>query len=410
MSSSVVKRSQLLASGFALAAVVAIGTALNGISWISVDELIDHPLASALFMEIPAAGALLSLLLVALRRTLQINVLVLLGLWLAAEFAFGAINWYQAPTETDDRDAVNADVYIVPDRALGYRPVPNAVARHTASHNGHQEFSVTYRFDSFGRRETPVDPGTHRSGFLLFFGDSNTFGEGLEERQTLPYCAGALAPDYRPYNYGFSGWGPAQMLELVKNGDLSSGIDQQGGFAIFFFIKDHLARVTGSSLVSPHWGRDFPYYTLDPDGRLVHQGNFAHDRQFTTLFYYFVASSQIAQYFDFVFPRGYSDGDYRLTAEIMAESQRYLERQFKLRGFYVVISPTFDKAQLQISRKFMSDLQKAGVKYLDYTQLYDTSDVKYRISEWNYHNSALANQMIAHHLVTDLGIGAAAGN
>jgi hypothetical protein len=42
------------------------------------------------------------------------------------------------------------------------------------------------------------------------------------------------------------------------------------------------------------------------------------------------------------------------------------------------------------------------VTYLDYTELFDTRDVRYRLSESDYHNSALANRIIATRLVADL--------
>jgi hypothetical protein len=91
----------------------------------------------------------------------------------------------------------------------------------------------------------------------------------------------------------------------------------------------------------------------------------------------------------------------------MAEAQRILLKQVKLEGFYVVISPVSDDEELKISQEFMGHLRKLGVKYLDYTHLYDTSDRRYRENEWDGHNSAVANQVIAQKLVEDLGLGSA---
>jgi len=409
VSLSRIKRKYLLATGSALLTVLTVGDAANGDSWICVDEFIHHPAIAILFILIPAVGAILSILLAVLPRVVQVNLLIFVCLWLLIEGIFQVINTQQAPLENENREALNGGKYFMSDAALGYRPVPNSIERHTESHDHHMEFDVTYHFDSFGRRSTPPGPQAQPVDFLLFFGDSNTLGTGLKEDETLPYYAGQLAPGYQPYNYGFSGWGPGQMLELLKSGEIPAQLRQREGFAIFFFIKDHLARVAGSSLVAASWGSDFPYYALDRENHLVRKGDFAHGRRFLTLFYYLVSRSPIAQHFGLTLPGRYSDYDYRLTAEILAESQRLLRHQLKLRGFYVVISPAFDKTQLDTYRTFEAYLQRAGVKYTDYTELYDTAEVKYRLSNWNYHNSALANRLIAEQLLKDLGI-TGAGN
>jgi hypothetical protein len=126
---------------------------------------------------------------------------------------------------------------------------------------------------------------------------------------------------------------------LLKTRDLRSQIQQNKGYAIFFFIHEHISRVIGSSRISADWGRDFSLYTFDANGELTRQGSFATARPFRTLFYDLLNSSNVASYFDVVIPRNYSDGDYRLTAQIMKESQIILAREFNLRRFYVVISP-----------------------------------------------------------------------
>jgi hypothetical protein len=194
------------------------------------------------------------------------------------------------------------------------------------------------------------------------------------------------------------------MLDLLQTRDLKAQIGQDEGYAVFFFIADHIARVVGSSHVSAGWGRDFSLYTIGADGELTRQGSFATARPFRTLFYDLVNSSNVARYFHVVLPQRYSDQDYHLTAQIMKESQDILEKEFKLQGFYVVISPAFDERQVRIYRRFMVALQRVGVKYLDFTHLYDTRDVKYRVGDEDYHNSGLADRLIAAEIVKDLGI------
>jgi hypothetical protein len=75
------------------------------------------------------------------------------------------------------------------------------------------------------------------------------------------------------------------------------------------------------------------------------------------------------------------------------------------RGLYVVVSTEFDNRGLRIYRKFIEALNKVGVKYLDFTRLYNTNDVRYRASEEDYHNWALAARVIVREIVKDLGVG-----
>src|SRR5262249_59232619 len=112
-----------------------------------------------------------------------------------------------------------------------------------------------------------------RTKLLLFFGDSNAFGDGVDQEQTLAYWAGKFAPDYRPYNYALSGYGPVQMLDLIKTRSLGEEVSEHGGFAFYYFIQDHINRTIGASEVStdPHWGSHFSHYVLNGSGQLVRE-------------------------------------------------------------------------------------------------------------------------------------------
>jgi hypothetical protein len=332
--------------------------------------------------------------------------LVFLSLWIAAELALDVVphdhyGLHGAPAGINGK-------YLIYDPLLGYTAAPNAVARHTEFWRNEKVYSVTYVIDKLGRRDTPIDSTKGRSKFLMFFGDSNTFGDGLDQKQTLPYWAGKLAPGYQPYNYALSGWGPTQMLDLLRTRNLAAEVPQKEGYAFFFFIDAHIARVIGSSQISAQYGSHFSYYALDGNGKLVRKGDFVRGRPFTTLFYDLVESSKIARHFGLVLPINYSEQDYRLVPEIMKQSEKILEKEFKLQGFYVVISPPFGERGLARYRRFMNELSKVGVKYLDFTRLYNTDDLRYRESEHDYHNSSLADRLIAAAILKDLGIRGAA--
>jgi hypothetical protein len=196
----------VLAGSTVFLAVVSALALRGGVSYLNIDNLRAHPLAFTLLFVVAPALALLSLLLAAVPRLIQINLLMFLGFWLCTEMIF----WFmrsRIPQLHGDPVGVNQQYYLH-DPVLGYRPAPNSIARHTEFLGDKQVYSVTYYIDQFGRRETPVNAPTSRHRFLLFLGDSNTFGEGVTQHETLPLWAGEFAPDYYPYNYAFSGWAP----------------------------------------------------------------------------------------------------------------------------------------------------------------------------------------------------------
>jgi hypothetical protein len=103
-------------------------------------------------------------------------------------------------------------------------------------------------------------------------------------------------------------------------------------------------------------------------------------------------------------PLRYTVHDYALTAKVLKESGQLLAEQTRLRGFVVILGQAYDTTQRQIIRSVRDALSREDVAYLDYTELFDMHDPQYRLSEFDYHNSARANRAIAARLVADLGL------
>jgi hypothetical protein len=160
--------------------------------------------------------------------------------------------------------------------------------------------------------------------------------------------------------------------------------------------------VIGSSQMSTGWGRHFPYFVENARGELVNNGDFVHGRPFTTLAYFVWTKSNLVDYFGVDLPLWYTASNYQLTAKILKESSRLLAEQLNLRGFVVVLGQTYNHLQRHVIHELQYALARERVPYLDYTELFDARDWQYRLSQADYHNSALANRMIATRLVGDL--------
>ena len=397
----VVRRSVLITACVVQITLVVVGLVRFGIQGLNIDSLQQHPASFILLLIVPGLGACLSLVLSVVPRVVQINLLLFLSCWVVVEVTFGVINFYRPAVHDEQEGDIWAD-----DPILGYRSVPNAIEHHSEEYAKQEIFNVVYRTDKWGRRDTPVDSKDPRSKFFLFLGDSDTFGWGLGQQETLPYYVGGLAPNYQPYNYGINGWGPAQVLDFLKSRELTPEVKQREGLAIFLLIDDHVGRMIGANYVAAGWGPHFSYYVLDRTGKPRREGNFATGRPFTTLFYKLLGWSQVVQYFSLELPTHYSEADYRLTAEVLAELRKVLQSEFRIQRFIVVFSVDAEDAKQRLAPL----LRQMRVEYLDFTRLYDKRDLRYRISETDHHNSALANRVIAEELVKELGIGATAGS
>ena len=65
-------------------------------------------------------------------------------------------------------------------------------------------------------------------------------------------------------------------------------------------------------------------------------------------------------------------------------------------AFYVVLYPE------KSSSRLAQYLKEGGIKYLDYTQLFDSSDPKFHLHENDLHPTPLALQLVGEQIVKDL--------
>lgn len=121
-----------------------------------------------------------------------------------------------------------------------------------------------------------VPPAVNGSGAaptscLLLFGDSFTFGEGVNDDET--YAAQVVSQSggrVAAHAFGLSGWGPHQMLAGLQSGRFPRAITCRPTDAVYLFIPDHIRRVAGRA----PWDVHGPRFRLGPDGRPVRDGNF----------------------------------------------------------------------------------------------------------------------------------------
>ena len=115
-------------------------------------------------------------------------------------------------------------------------------------------YDALYSIDATGLRVTPPDqPGPP----TFFFGNSFTFGEGVDDHHCLPYLY-SLKAKKRAENFGVGGYGPHQMLRSLEV-DLPAQLGRERpDLVVYTAIMVHIDRAAGA----PTHGYEGPYYEV----------------------------------------------------------------------------------------------------------------------------------------------------
>jgi hypothetical protein len=155
---------------------------------------------------------------------------------------------------------------------LGYEPLPSRELRERRFKDDQMVFDAVYTLDEHGHRVVPGAVTGLKD--VVFFGDSFTFGTGVNDDQTLPYhFAQASGADCRPLNLAYQGYGPHQMLRALELGLIDPFLERPVQAMIFPTAAFHVLRVAGRS----RWDLFGPRYELANGDGVVHRGPF-HSR------------------------------------------------------------------------------------------------------------------------------------
>lgn len=328
---------------------------------------------------------------------MAIGLLTMTGAVAVAEAVCGFLDRERGALITE---VIGPQPFDVLDPVLGYQPKANAQARVILRRKGKTIYDIVYTIDGQHRRVTP-GPGlkTGRQ-FILFFGDSFTFGEGVNDRETMPSRVASATPGYAVYNYGCRGYGTQQMLARLDQEEIQREVPQQTGLLIYTFIDAHVERAIGSMRSFTGWAANTPYYALER-GELVRKGSFATTRHpWVNAVYSVLGRSEILKYFRLDIPPVVTPRDLELVCRLIDASRDQFRARFGSDRFYVVLYPGSHRATAMSQR-----LQALGITVLDYSRLIDFyGDQRYQIP-YDGHPTPQTHELIARHLVHDLGLG-----
>jgi hypothetical protein len=264
-------------------------------------------------------------------------------------------------------------------------------------------YDVTYTIDAKGLRFAPPNQQNALVGAALFFGCSFTFGEGLEDRQTLPYQLGAQSGGrYRTFNFGVGGYSPAQMLAALEHGVVHRAVDTQPTYAFYIATPIHVWRNAGRVA----WNRYAPRYVLDNNGTVHQEGHFEGRKTLNERFG-FTGSfgdqlNKSAMWRELpMLESSINDGDIRLYFAVVRRSEELLRAQYPGIQFRVVLYPNQEPYQWYAYQRLRDGFRRMGVTLdlvEDILPGYTTDNPKYILSSLDTHPSEQANRLLAEYI------------
>ena len=303
---------------------------------------------------------------------------------------------------------------------LGYRYPPNIVVKSKKLAYMHDTarraivYDVTYTINKDSHRKTPQHNIPSNAKSTAFLGDSFTFGEGLQDNETLPYFYGKYS-NKKSINFGMHGYSTHQALSTVQ-GIHENSNNQFNKFSHYYYrwIPDHIARSSGFA----DWDLESRRYIASPDKTSIASVTTSEllrevygSTSATPFIYNILQGAAILglSYSDPILSiaeRSYNqdlpETWIKMNAAIIGEMNRIiLAGDSKLT---VIVDDGFQtnckgKAS-NYSKKLSQELTNAGVHHVLTADIYKFSNCKDKdlIIALDGHPSALSNQLIARYL------------
>jgi len=278
---------------------------------------------------------------------------------------------------------------------LGYGPMKNQTISWKRYSGNDLIFDVSYTIDSNGLRVSPpYREGAN--GCIVFFGCSYTFGDGVNDNETMPYLVGPKTDGkFRVYNFGYRGYGPHQMLASIEHGLVADIIECEPEYVIYTAIIEQAFRSAGRAV----WDWHGPKYSINGNGEVVYLGHF-DDEKFSESYITKKIKNQLkkSNLITRLFFKIINKNDIRLMVGIIDASKRALTTNYPRCEFHVIL---WNKPKIRIVEELISGLKGKGIRVhlvSDILSDYYDKMSKYQISQIDDHPNQLAYEIIAEYI------------
>tara|TARA_Y100000589_G_scaffold5166_1_gene4516 strand:+ start:465 stop:1727 length:1263 start_codon:yes stop_codon:yes gene_type:complete len=274
-------------------------------------------------------------------------------------------------------------------------------------------YDVIYNIDERNNRFTPhLNKPVNKEKAILFLGGSYTFGEGLNDNETLSFFLQNFT-GLASINAGLHGYGAHQALQILDNEKLFNKKTSSYSVKTIIYraIPAHIARTAGKS----SWDIYGPCYQLDSKNNIVFKGSFIDckvkttnvlkqiiskiantSEPFTSMIFSKIKSS-------FSNPSTNSDTEYKIFIEVIKKMNLIA---VKKNINFIVLFEDFDlnnevcETKKGISKKIINDLQFNNIEIIPTSKIFTHKTcINYPLSiEFDGHPSKEANLLIADYL------------
>jgi hypothetical protein len=292
--------------------------------------------------------------------------------------------------------------FVHPDDVLGYAPDANARVTARKFHGNELIYDVVYTTDKDGLRVGPPTSVAASGTCLVFMGDSHSFGEGLNDDQTLSYQLGMKTGGrYAAYNFGFSGYGPHQMLANLQSNRLTRILHCQPTNFFYTALLEHVARSAGLAA----WDRHGPRFVLDADGKAVRRGNFDDPpRLYAGIAMPRFAVAALDGFYTwqrlFGRLRDPSAADLELFVGIIRDSERLTQHLYPGSKFHVILWDGRSDPRLAVIQARLTEAGVSIIKVSAAIANYRTDWPSFVLSPYDLHPNALQYAKLADYIAT----------
>lgn len=220
----------------------------------------------------------------------------------------------------------------------GVRHTPSSRIVHIARTQNKISYDVVYTFDQYGRRVTATPKKKSVERFVVLGGCSFTYGNGLNDVDTINNYIAQLSDKVYPYNYAVGATGMNVLLSMIIHTKFSEQIPEKEGDFVYIYIPAHVQRALGY-WPSLAFSKRNPYFEEDENGHLVQNGSFETGRSFLTklietvallLPQKFLANRDFPRIFDFAFNR---------ACKMVVEAKEQWQKQYPESRFLTYFHP-----------------------------------------------------------------------
>lgn len=236
---------------------------------------------------------------------------------------------------------------------------PYSLIKHEMLADGQREFIVNYDIGEFGLRKISNEHLPRYSKIhIITAGDSNTFGEGINEEYLLSVLISKKIPSSRPYNMGIAGAGPNSTLALMEFFPWEKLIKEENGCFIFNYYDFLIERVIGYKNVIEWSNGNHPYYKFNNRNRVEYSGSF-NDRFLTKIFKYIISVPWLNKLLP-ALPRP-SQNHIKIIAQIFVQMKEEYLKKFPKGHFIVSISRFYGVLNADRLNKVEIELKKNNI-------------------------------------------------